>query len=671
MEGLLIHTRRMGNMKSTIAILQSLYGQEQVTIAGLLDASSSKEPKDGIAFLRMSGYSLSVVAHSLKDYYQLTSSEASYLLAKEYPNDIDDILLGLASLYGQGLDETVAGALEQQGITTFDEAVNYLYVTGFPIKDIVSVGKNHFGQSAGVIALRLSAVYLSSSNVLIQAVASAFNQSVELTMYQRQAAEGPVSFASGIELAYKAQFSLVSIVKMAKDGYGISSGAALQALLDTGRYRQSDVLSAISNVYGSSQNASIVDSLEAQHLVTLKDAIPYLTKMRFSLRDMIQVGKDYYILDSSKVVQALMDGAVDEESRILAEVSAVYGLALEQVTIQAMIDLGIGRLADAIPQLKLSYSLRDIIRIAKDYYHMTAGETLAILSETNGYSFNELVATVFEVYGKPIEESLSSLLKKSRINTLEDAVPLLRGMGYTLHDIVGAAKDYFGFAADKTLTVLTALQVDNEKVIEVTVAAVYGQSSESTALQYLEEGGITDETAAIPYLWNSGVPMIDIVRVVKGFYGKTAGETAALLIGSQLFELNVILSSVNAVYGQAVNGALIEVIKAGGATSAEAMADQLLDAGYRMEDIVKASKEQYGKTREASLVILQGLAVYQEAAIQSTLNKVYGEAFAPVSIIKDVLKLKGVATPQGAVVFLRDAAMKLRKLSNTSGLTIN
>lgn len=662
MEGLLIHTRRMGNMKSTIAILQSLYGQEQVTIAGLLDASSSKEPKDGIAFLRMSGYSLSVVARSLKDYYQLTSSEASFLLAKEYPNDIDDILLGLASLYGQGLDETVAGALEQQGITTFGEAVNYLYVTGFPMKDIVSVGKNHFGQSAGVIALRLSTVYLSSSNVLIQAVASVFDQSVELTMYQRQAAEGSESFTSGIELAYKAQFSLVSIVKMAKDGYGISSGAALQALLDTGRYRQSDVLSAISNVYGSSQNASIVDSLEAQHLVTLKDAIPYLTKMRFSLRDMIQVGKDYYQLDSSKVVQALMDGAVDEESRILAEVSAVYGLALEQVTIQAMIDLGIGKLADAIPQLKLSYSLRDIIRIAKDYYHMTAGETLAILSETNGYSFNELVATVFEVYGKPIEESLSSLLKKSRIYTLEEAVPLLRGMGYTLHDIVGAAKDYFGFAADKTLTVLTALQVDNEKVIEVTVAAVYGQSSESTALQYLEEGGITDAAAAISYLWNSGVPMIDIVRVVKGFYGKTAGETAALLIGSELFELNVILSSVNAVYGQAVNGALIEVIKAGGATSAEAMADQLLHAGYRMEDIVKASKEQYGKTREEALVILQGLAVYQEAAIQSTLNKVYGEAFAPVSIIKDVLKLKGVATPQGAVVFLRDAGYEIKEI---------
>ncbi|WP_206669905.1 S-layer homology domain-containing protein [Paenibacillus luteus] len=662
MEGLLIHTRRLGNLKTTIGILQALYGQEQVTIAELLDASSSKEPKDGIAFLRTSGYSLAVVANSLKDYYHLTSSEASFLLAKEYPNDIDNILLGLASLYGQGLDETVAGALEQQGITTIGAAVHYLYAAGFPVKDIVSVAKGHFNQSAGEIALRLSTVYLSSSHVLIQAVASVYGQSAELTMYQRQAAEGTASFPIGIELAYKAQFSLVSMVRMAKDGYGISSGAALQALMNTGRYRQSDVVSAVSTIYGSSQNASIIDALEVQHLVTFVDAVPYLRKMRFSLRDMIQVGKDYYHLDSSQTVLALKDHAVEEESRILAEVSAVYGLTLEQVTIQAMIDLGIGQLSDAIPQLRLTYSLRDIIRIAKDYYRMTAGETLGVLSETNVYSFNELVATVYEVYGKPIDESLSSLLKRNQINTLEAAVPFLRGMGYTLNDIVGAAKDYFGFGAEKTLGVLNALQADNEKVIEVTVAAVYGQSSESTTLQRLEEGGIKDASAAIPYLWESGVPMMEIVRVLKEFYGKTAGEAATLLINSQLFGLDVILNSVITVYGQSVNGSLIEAIKASGVTSAGAMAELLLHAGYRMEDIAKASKEQYGKTREETLAILQGLSAYQETAIQLALSKVYEEAVTPVTIIKDVLKLKGVTTAQGAVVFLKEAGYEVKEI---------
>ncbi|MFC5699678.1 S-layer homology domain-containing protein [Cohnella faecalis] len=227
MTGLMFLTNLYGNLKATVSLLKEMYSAEQVSISRLLSASGSDTPESGIMFLRNAGFGIAAIARGLKEHYGLASGKTSGLLAKAYPNNIGDVLNAVTAAYGEDRGQTVVGVLEEQGITTLEDAMTYLSRKGYSFAEAVGAVKDAFGLSPGETAKRISAMNISSPGVLLTTISSVYKQSMLDTVYQRQIADGTANFQAAIEIAYGAGLSLAEMVRMAKDNYGISSGGGV------------------------------------------------------------------------------------------------------------------------------------------------------------------------------------------------------------------------------------------------------------------------------------------------------------------------------------------------------------------------------------------------------------------------------------------------------------
>jgi len=660
MKGLLIHASVRNNLQVTIALLQSLYGQQQVTIAQLLTASSIVSPNDGLEFLQKGGYKLQDIAHALKDYYGLTAGEAAKLLTAAYPNNQSLIISGLASVYGQTLGTTVAEALQEKGISDINGAMDYLWNAGFAPKEIAGAAKDAFNQTLGQTALLfIQKNILTDKNVLITTLSTVYGQSIETTIHALLMEQGTTSFAGAISFVYQSRFNLASSIKLAKTAYGLSAGDALQALASSGLYRQADIITGITDIYKTTPKESIVDSLAASGLATLESAVAFLQNMKFDLKNIVRVGKEHYQLTAGETAAALiMEGSYGQED-IQNTVSEVYGQNLTQTTLDTLTALGITVFADAIPQLQAAgLTLPDLVLAGKTYYKLTAGETTYALLQSKVLLTTDILAAVAQYYGKPIDESVEDLLKNSGIAKINDAAPYLRSLGYTLQDVVQVSKDYYGNSSQATMDALNALYFEDSSVIEWTVLHVYGEDTEEgsaavTPQSLLQSAGITEDHAAIAYLWTAGYSLFDIAKMLKEYKGKSSADTAELFILNGSFDVKTILSSLNTVYGATFDAAMLTVFKTKGLfTSAEQAALSLSGSGYRITYIAEMLKKSYGKTGAETKVILTGLGIYSADAVQSTVDQVYFSVGTSSGTLQQVLELYGITTAEGAVSLL-------------------
>ncbi|WP_341346757.1 S-layer homology domain-containing protein [Paenibacillus sp. FSL H3-0469] len=660
MRGLLIHAGVRGNLKATLALLQSLYSQQQITIAQLLSAAKPESPGDGLEFLQKGGYKLPDIARALKDYYGLTAGEAAKLLTAAYPNDQSLILSGLASVYGQTLGSTVAEALQEQGITEVGAAVEYLWNAGFAPKEIAVSAKDAFHQDAGQTALLfVQKNILADKNVLVTTLASVYGLSVEQVIHALLVRQGDPSFEGAIAFVFQARFSLANSIRLAKTEYGLSAGTALQLLTDSRLYRQEDILAGVTDIYRTSQRESIVDSLAASGLVTLESAVTFLRNMKFDLNGIVRVGKEHYRLTAGETAAALtVEGTYSDED-IQSAVSYVYGQNLTQTRLDTLNALGITVFADAVPELiSAGFTLADLVLAGKTHYKLSAGETTYSLLQSGKYPAADLLAAVAEFYGKPVNESVEELLNRSGIASIQDAAPYLRSLGYTLQDVSEVSKNYYGNTLQATYDALLSLQLEDASIIEWTVRQVYGTTAEegttaATPQSILQEAGITGEPAAIAYLWTAGYPLQEIVRMLKEYNGQSAAAAAALLLADGSFHTSAVLSSISAIYGTAYDPAVMELFRAQGIfTDAPQAAQVLSTSGYRMAYIAELLKKSYGKTEAEAKAVLNGLGIYTADAVQKTVAEMYFAVGTASGTLQQVLDLYGITGTEAAVSLL-------------------
>ncbi|MCM3749818.1 S-layer homology domain-containing protein [Paenibacillus pasadenensis] len=658
MKGLLIHANARNNLQETIRLLQSLYGQQQVTIAQLLSAGSIQSPEAGLQFLQRGGYKLPDIARALKDYYGLTAGQSAKLLTAAYPNSQSMILSGLASVYGQTVGSTVTEALQEKGITEVNAALDYLWNAGFSPKEIAAAAKDSFGQSVGQAALIFQQKnFITDWNVLITTMASVYGESVEKTIRALLVQQGRMSFSDAITFVFQARFSLSSSIKLAKTEYGLSSGDALHALTSSMLYREADIIAGINDIYQTSARDSIIDSLTAQGLVTLRSAVLFLLNMKFDLNGMVRVGKEHYGLEAGETAAELLADGTFGQNDIQNAVAYVYGQTLTQTALDTLTALGITGFGAAVPQLKTAgLTLPELVLAGKQYYGLSAGKTTYDLLQSGLYRTPEILAAVAELYGKPTEVSLEELLRSSGIATIGDAAPYLRSMGYSLQDVVEISKGYYGNSALATAETLNALQFAESSIVEWTIQQVYDAgngSADGTPQALLQEAGITDIGEAIAHLWAAGFPLYDIVKMLKEYNGKSAAETAELLLAAGSFDASALLSGISAVYGADYDSALIEAFKSKGVfASADNAALQLSRGGYRLSLIAEMLKKSYGKTEAEAKALLGGLGIYAAEAVQAAVDGVYFSVGTSSGTLQQVLDLYGITTAEGAAALL-------------------
>ncbi|CAI6084190.1 S-layer homology domain-containing protein [Cohnella sp. JJ-181] len=656
------------NLQNTIAVLQALYAQDQVTVAQLLAASGSAAPADGISFLKNAKYSLSEIARSLKSYYGLESGEAARLLADAYPYELTGVIQVVSGIYGDSKAAVAAAALAAEGITTPDAAIPYLRDAGFALQDIAAIARDHFGAPLGRTAQALLAQSSESDSVVLYAAAGAYDGTVEHAIHELLTTGGQASFAEAIAFIYAQQrFDLRTGARLAKEEYGLSSGEALQAFRTFGMYTDKDVVATVASVYGMSGDASVVDSLEAAGLSTLTDAVSYLLRMNFDLRSIVRVGSDHYGLTQGQTASALdASGFFDGDgSDVVAAIASVYGQTMSQALVAALDGLGADTFEEAIPDLRAaSLTLDDLVLAARDHYRLTAGQALGALLPVAAYTADAVTAAVLEYYGKPYGESAGDLLRGAGAVTLQDGAPMLRQMGYSLKEIVAASRSYYGLSAEQTAAELAALDFDSASLIGAAVSDVYAPASAADADEVLAGGEeIADPADAVRLLWQAGIPLADIAGALSRHYSLAQGEIAGVLAGTGIFDPATIVYVLAAGAEGLTGAAVAAVLSAVGVGSAAEAAGMLRQAGYGAADIAGALMNGYAQSETDTKAILSGLGVYTAQTVEAAVNEARGQGPTSADLLSDVLDLYGIATAEGAVSFLKQTNNSLADIA--------
>ncbi|WP_217591868.1 S-layer homology domain-containing protein [Cohnella sp. GbtcB17] len=656
------------NLQNTIAVLKSLYAQEQVTVGQLLAASGSKTPADGIGFMKNAKYSLAEIARSLKSYYGLDSGEAARLLTDAYPYELTKVIQTVAGIYGDSKTAVAAAALAAEGISTLDAAIPYLRDAGFSLQDIAAIARDHFDAPLGRAAQALLAQSSESDSVVLYAAAGVYGQTVEHAIRELLTAGGQSSFADAIAFIYAQQrFDLRTGARLAKEEYGLSSGEALQAFRAFGMYPDKEVVATVAGVYGTSGDASVVDSLAASGMDTLANAVSYLLRMNFDLRSIVRVGREHYGLTQGQTAAQLdASGFFDGDgSDVVAAIASVYGQTMSETLVAVLDGLGATTFEAAIPDLRAAnLTLDDLVLAARDHYRLTAGQTLGALLPIASYQAGAVTAAVLEYYGKPFAESAGDLLRGADAVKLEDGAPILRQMGYSLKEIVEASRSYYGLSAEQTADGLAALDFDSASLIATAVADVYAPASAADADAVLAGGEeIADPSAAVRLLWQAGIPLADIAGALGRHYSLAQGEIAEVLAGTALFDPTTIVYVLTAGADGLTGTAVAAVLSAVGVDSAAEAAGMLRQAGYGATDIAVALLNGYAQSEAETKTILSGLGVYTAQTIEAAVNQARGQGPTSADLLSDVLELYGVKTPEGAVAFLKQTNNSLADIA--------
>jgi hypothetical protein len=661
MEGLLAYSSA-GNMKETVRLLQQMYAEEQISLSRLLTASGNETPEAGIQFMKNAAFSIATIARALKEHYGLASGKASALLAAEYPNSIAQVLDGVNAAFEESFGNTVSNILEENGITTFEEAIPYLSRRGFSYAESIGAVKDVFGLTAGEAVKRMAAMGMGDSSALLTALSAVYNQSILKTVYERQLADGTSSFASGIEIGYRAGLNLLEIIRMAKEYYGISSGAAFHALSESGRFNMSEISPAIPTIYSTSDKQTITESLASKGLLTLKDAAPYLRTNLYDLQDIVRVGRDYYGLTAAQTTSELINDNYYQAFAIQTDVAYVYGQTLEQAMINSLDALGHDTFEKGIAYLhQQNVGLNTIVRAAKDYYSLKHGPAIYGIQQSGQYALSAILSEVAEVYGKPLSESVADVLANGGVSNLEDAVLFLQRMGYSMKDMVTTAKEQYGLAAGDAAHSLAAILGESSlELLQWTVSNVYSQSPGSAEPEEIVTGAVFAD--AILELKNAGVSLPDIARRAQSQYHLTSRDAANELIRSQLYNIELIVQSISLVYGQSADG-IVAAMQSNGSSDPAVIIDNLRLGGIRLEEIMRAAKEQLGLKETELETYLLSKNVYDEVVVRELAAKMYGAEFSTATaLLQAAIELHGIRTADGAIAFMRQANSPLKDI---------
>jgi hypothetical protein len=656
------------DLKTTIGMLQSLYATKQILIAQLLAAESKTTAATGIPYLKTAGFSMEDIIRTLKDYYHLNAGEAAQAVKSYYdPNQMSSLMRGLSNLYGQSVSDTLVETLDAKGIETPREAVRFMEEAGYGADEIFEFARTHFGLNPGQTA----AVYKTSAELtgevaytLITKLAKTYDESVESVLHELLVANGVATYnLDAIRFVKSGYFQLATSILLAKNGYGLSAGEATQQLIDSNLYVETDVITYVRELYGTSQTESIVDGLVAMQLDTFPEAVNFMKSRNYHIYDLIRVGKDYYELSSGDVSVA-MTGYYDAVELDQA-ISVIYGQSLTEIQLNALAAGGVQTFAAAIGQMKgnLQFTLEEIVLAAKSYFKVTAGAALHDLLQSQAYSITDIQQAVADVYGKPINESVADLLQRSGLSSIADAAPLLRSMGYSLEEIVEASKSYYGNSEQATLSALNGLMLEDAEVLKWTVQGVY-QTLETNGIQEtLSNANITGNAQAVVYLWQVGYSLFDIVYWLETDRFQTAAQTFKLLIANGSLQMSMIVSAIGSVYGTSFDPDLFEAIKSSGGAgndmAAVPFATLLAKSGYRMDRIAQYLRSSYLQTKQEAEATLATVGLYAADAIESTLEQVYGSASTSSSTLQQALELYGITTPSAAVSFLAQQIVQM------------
>lgn len=669
MEALLALSKYFGgdDLKTTIGMLQSLYATKQILIAQLLAAESKTTAASGIQYLKSAGFSMEDIARALKDYYRMNAGEAAQALKPYYTAELSRLMTGLSNLYGQSVSDTLAETLDAKGIETAREAVRFMEEAGYGADEIFEFVRTHFGLNPGQTA----AAYKTSAELigevaytLITKLAQTYDESTESVLHELLVARGVATYnLDAIRFVQSGYFPLATNILLAKNGYGLSAGEATRQLIDSDLYEETDIIVYVREIYGTSQTDSIVDGLAAMQLDTFPEAVNFMKSRNYHIYDLIRVGKEYYELSSGDVSLALT-GYYDA-AQLEQAISVIYGQSLTEIQLNALGADGVQTFAAAIGRMKgnLQFTLEEIVLAAKSYFKVTAGAALHDLLQSQAYSITDIQQAVAEVYGKPINESVADLLKRSGLSSIAAAAPLLRSMGYSLEEVVEASKSYYGNSEQATLEALNGLALEDAEVLKWTVQGVYLTSDNKGIQETLSNANLTDNEQAIAYLWQAGYSLFDIIYWLETDRFQTAAQTVKLLIANGSFQMGMIVSAIGSVYGTSFDPDLFEAIKSSGGAgndmSAGAFSNLLARSGYRMDRIAQYLRSSYLQTKQEADSTLATVGLYSADAIQSTLEQVYGSAGTSSSTLKQALELYGITTPSAAVSFLAQQIVQM------------
>lgn len=543
---------------------------------------------------------------------------------------------------------------------------------------MVRVAKDHYGLSSTDAAVVLNDTGFYTLRQIQTEIAYVYDLQLKQAVVESLIALGKTSFAEGIPTLWGMGFELPELASIARQYYRLTAAVAIFDLQQSNYFNTADIIDVVTLEYAKPTEEAISDMLVAGEIGTLDAAIPFLRNYRFELRDIVRAGKNHYGLTGGNTSAALIGSGFYNLSQIQTEVAYVYGQPLDQVIIESLGGLGIESFDQAIPELwKKGYELSKFARVAKDYYHLKASETIYALKQSPYFGLTNIMTAVADEFGKPTEETMAAMLANSGIEKLEAGVYLLQRMGYSIQDIVAAAKEQYGLAAGDAVIKLVGLGVASTEIVQWAVSSVYEQSVGTTAIDYVLSGGIRNFKDAIPYLRDAGVTLLEITETGKSYYGETPTRLATALHESNLFQLSVILQSVGAVFSDSTD-ALVTTMLANGYTEPKAIADNLRLSGIRLDEIARVIKSRLGPSEAELRELLQSTGAYAESAIEKALEAAFSaereqERLAS-SMMKEVIKLNDIFTAEGAIAFMRGARSSLTDivtyLKEQHGLTV-
>ncbi|WP_168735462.1 S-layer homology domain-containing protein [Cohnella fermenti] len=612
------------------------------------------------------GISLSGLVVVARDYYKISSGSAFYALTESHRYSNSQITAAIASLYPTSEKMTVAESLQSKGLLTLGEAVPYLRTNRFELRDVVRVGRDYYGLSGADTAVVLDGTGFYTLRQIQNEVAAVYEVPLEQAVAESLIALGKTSFAEAIPTFWGMDYELPALASIAKLYYQLDEGAAVVALQQSGYFSLPDIVEAVTLEYGKPTDETISAMLTDGGYATFPDALPFLLNNQIELRNIIRAGRNHYGLTGAAVSAALVGTGFYTLSQVQTEVAYVYDQPLDQVIVESLGGLGIDSFDQAIPELwKKDLELFKIAKVAKGYYHLKASEAIYTLQQSGLYGLTNIITAVAGQFGKPTEETMAALLAGSGIDKLEDGVYLLQQMGYSVQDIVTAAKEQYGLSSGDSAIKLAELGVAGTEIIQWAVSSVYEQSAGATAIDYIQSGGIRSVADAIVYMCNAGVTLLDMTKTIQSYYGETPVRLGSALIESDLFQLPVILQSIDSVFTDSTDS-LVAIMTSNGYTDYGDMVDNLRLAGIRIEEIARAMKLRFGVEQSELRLLLERHNAYDESAIEQALEAAYSaerenERLA-TAMMKEVMTLNDIQTAEGAIAFMKNAGTSLSNI---------
>lgn len=579
---------------------------------------------------RLAPYPLKDKALVLRDVYGVDAAGAATVLTAHTNDDDEDIGRAVAWAYGGDPVTLWIQTLRAQGGTA-TSVMNTIFARYPNYRDASLIGpalmRAGFDQ-ADVLQAMVTVAYRYGGVVqlkdTIRVLQSLYSQQ-QVTISQLLKAASLDTPESGLAFLSYAGYSMADIAGSLKNDYGLTAAEAAALLVKQYPNDKKKILTGLAGLYGQTLAATMAETLEAAGISSAEGAIDYLRYEGFGLQELAGLMKDRFSWTAGKTAAAFVQRNMGANNALVTSVSAAYGLPVEKVIYALLAEQGTATYAGAVPFVyQAQFSLATSVKVAKDGYGASAGDTTKALLGTSYYQQSDVVAVVAQIYGTSQTANIVDSLAASHMDTLGSAVTFLGRMGFGLENIVRVGMEHYALTAGQTAAELDGYFTPDE--IQQAVSYVYGQTLTETMLDTLAATGKPEFADAIPELLRSQFALSDIVLAAKAYYHLSAGEAAYALLQSKLFASANVLATVAEYYGKPIAQTAEELLDDSGIAGIGEAALLLRSMGYSLQDVVEISKRYYGNTAAATTEALAALGFEDEAVVDWTVRYVYDEA---------------------------------------------